>query len=215
MHFLSRSFFIASLMTLAFLGAPAMAAAQTASEPQRIDLDNGQSVFFTTLAIIQGLPGESQDLVVNRAARAVAAFTQETQLEACGDITIGPEDALRIVIGTIHAHIGCVSSTSPDAGYRSTGMSIHSHPTRRGFIVNVADVASNSVADTVFEMLHVGRAMTAGERGRTFSATDLRESMSYLVADGHLLFQVHGKVYDRGAVALLPTSAPTAVVSAR
>jgi hypothetical protein len=208
MRILLHSFLAVGLaLGLLVLPTAAMATDQ-AQTPQRIELNNGHSVFFTRLAVIQGQPGEAQDLVVNRAAQVLEAFTAKTQLEGCGDITIGPGDVFRIVVGTIGAHIGCVTDTTPLHGYVSTGMTIHSHPTRRMFIVNVADVASNSVADSVYQELHVGRSMAAGVHGETFSATDLRAPMSYLVSNGRLLYQARGKVYDRGPVDQLPVGAP-------
>lgn len=199
-------------ITLIALGL-ACTLAQAQDNAQRIDL-SGRSVFFTTLTVVQGQPGEPQELTINRAAQALETFTQATQLEACGDLTIGPHDVLRIVIGTIHSHVGCVSQTEPLADFTPTGMSIHSHPTRRSFIVNNADVAANSVADSVIEMLHVGQVASVSSKSNTFSATDLREPMSYLVANGRLLYQANGRIHDRGEIASLPIAAPVAIAIA-
>lgn len=180
----------------------------------RIDL-GGSSVVYTPIAVIQGAPGESQDLVIARAAKVLKTYTEAHQLEACGDLTMNADQTLRIVLGTIDSHIGCISQTVPAPGYVVLGLTIHSHPTRRSFSANPADIAANSVSESSKAHLHNGETLSVHSSG--FSKQDFL-SHGYLVANGHLLYQ-HGEgtTQDRGLVDSLPTAtaAPSALAQVK
>jgi hypothetical protein len=187
---------------------------QTVMAPTVINMVNNTQVVFTPLTVITSRAGETQEAVIWRTAKLLQTFTQKTRMEACGDIHANAKNQLRIVVGTLYAHIGCMMTLPIPQGYHDTGLTIHSHPDHKSFLVNAADVATSSlftprrpkpkglqVFFNMFRMskdLYVGGHASVSEKNAGFSPTDLRQKQSYLVTDGHLLYQENGLVTDKG-----------------
>lgn len=116
-------------------------------------------------------PDESLDAFVQRLAPQLAAFSQQTGMEACG-ILAQQGNRWGVRIGTNHSHIVCLNF--PDkvpAGMHSTGQTLHSHPPGRYYRANDQQRFHQPKAGLVSNGLSQGA--TAQREGSHESSTQL------------------------------------------
>ena len=210
----------------AFLIALAATLLTATATAQRVDLGDGTALTIDPIETIISRPGEDQMATLARAAAVLQAYTQAHGVEACGEVTVNADNLTRIALGTIHAHLACLSKPQETDGFASTHQSIHSHPLKAFVMANAADVAINAHinnvgASGIKQAVHLGDAMHVSNA--TFSAEDFMTA-GWLVAEGHLLYQngpdpahpgATPAVHDLGLVGQLPTTAAEAVAQVR
>ena len=139
-------------------------------------------------------PGETEVPFLARVGGQLHAFSARTQFEACGMVATTPDHArFGVLAHTNRSHVGCLSdSRSVPAGMASTDVTIHSHPTERGVMLNRADRAVLAMAGAGDVQRGLQRSASAPSTVSIetdgFSATDYTRP-GYLAAASGLLYQ--------------------------
>lgn len=154
-------------------------------------------ISFKDLGVFQS-NGESKTAFVKKVAGFLANYTQSTGFEACGMIQQNPTTMqYKVRLITNYSQVVCAQIVFNEAGFISTGQSIHSHPQPGPLVINSVD-----------ELL---TGMPCGKTIRpdsgVFSYKDLENSSSsYLVVpkfrwdSAKVLFQKEGKVSNLGKI---------------
>lgn len=136
---------------------------------------------YTFLFEESSQPDESLDAFVQRIAPQLAAFSQQTGMEACG-IIAQQDHRWGVRVGTNHSHIVCLNFPHkvPD-GMSSTGLTLHSHPPGRYYRVNAADRV------VLGRLTALNTQVERGPKG--FSPEDFGSGAGYLVEGNQVFFQ--------------------------
>lgn len=130
-------------------------------------------------------PGETRDGFLLRVGAALFAFSARTQLEACGTIA-ERADGQRWAVDayTYRSHVFCLSLAENVApGFVTTGLAIHSHPTKHAFSATEADRAFLGIPQS-------DRPVTVRvQRPEWFSSGDYDNGPGYLATERGVLFQ--------------------------
>lgn len=132
------------------------------------------------VSLLVSKPAESRNDFLLRAGGMMAAYTQMSGFEACGQVCVGERTG--IVITTSQAQGGCaVVDRCPGANMLPIGQTIHTHPQMRHYKVTRADAILSNFKHRV-------GVRVSGDPGK-YSDTDFEGGPGYLVTEGKLLHQ--------------------------
>lgn len=145
---------------------------------------------YRTLGTYLSLPGETELIFLERLRPVLRQFSDQTGLEACGEIAISAPGVSPaqwgIVLGSSTSHLGCaIYLDKLPAGLRATGVTIHSHGGHHSFTMNRADrllAGASAASSQPFPVVY-------GQTLDHFSPTDYAGGPGYLATPHGLLYQ--------------------------